>query len=289
MNVISVQDVTKDFGSTKALRGINLTVESGQVFGFLGPNGAGKTTMIRAMMDFIRPTSGSIRIFGADSQSASADLKQKIGFLSADNALYPHWTGRTHIDFAARLSGKGQYVDEIVRRLDLNLSAKAGQLSSGNKQKLALALAVVGDPELLIMDEPTRGLDPLLQNELYSTLGEFKAKGGTIFLSSHNLGEVQRICDTVAVINRGKLVAEKSMNDFRDMHVHMVSVVVAKTVDPKQFNLKNVDVVSSQGSSLTLKVRGDINPILSQLSQLDVKDLEVSHLSLEEVFMELYK
>lgn len=286
--VVHLQNVTKTFGSKKALDNVSLSVQKGQVFGFLGPNGAGKTTTIRCLMDYIRPTSGSVRILGKDSQQDSASLKNSIGFLSAETQLYQNWTSKTHIDFVANIKGHGR-ADELVKQLDLDTSIKVQNLSSGNKQKLAVVLAFMGSPKLLIMDEPTRSLDPLLQNQLYGMVRDFAKTGGTVFFSSHNLSEVQQLCDNVSVIRAGTIVAAEAMQDILQTKVHMVQAVTKTAITLGSLPKGGIEVISHQGKAIRLKVKTDLNPVIAILAKHTITDLEVTHVNLEDVFMEYYQ
>lgn len=285
--VIQAENVTKSFGGCKALDGVDLSVQKGQIYGFLGPNGAGKTTMIRCLMDYIAPSEGAITILGQDAHTNSAPLKRDIGYLSSDMQLNPGWTAATHIGFMGSIKGRGR-AEQLVKEFNLDLDTKVRKLSSGNKQKLAIILAFLGSPRVLIMDEPTRGLDPLLQNHLYALLKSFAAEGGTVFFSSHNLAEVQRICTSVAVIRQGKIVASEAMADILKMQIHLVRVLAKTPITPTDFKLKGVEVLEHNGAAIHLKVRGRIDPVIRALARYDLSDLEVSHASLEDVFMEYY-
>lgn len=284
---ISMTNVSKSFGAKLALNKVSLDVPTGHIFGFLGPNGAGKTTTIRCLMDYIAVSSGDIKILGQDAHARSAQLKSSIGYLSSDMQLHPNWSGRTHIDFLGTIKGRGR-ADELVKKLDLNIDTKVQHLSSGNKQKLAIILAFLGTPQLLIMDEPTRGLDPLLQNLLYELLEDFARDGGTVFLSSHNLAEVQRLCRSVAVIRRGEVVAKKGMDDILQLGVHIVQAVASQPIKPADFKLKDVEVLGTSGSAITIKVRGNLDPVIKALAHYKLTSLEVTHASLEDAFMEYY-
>jgi ABC-2 type transport system ATP-binding protein len=289
-NAIVVKHVSKSFGAKKALDDVSFSVPHGSIFGFLGPNGAGKTTSIRCMMDFIRPDSGSITLLGKDAYQDSATLKQSIGFLSSDSELNPNWTGEEHINFFESLKGQSKTRQQLVERLGLDVKTKVKALSSGNKQKLAIVLCFVGDPQLIIMDEPTRGLDPILQNELYEILQEFTDQNKTVFLSSHNLGEVQRICDAVLLIKDGQVVETKTMGQIRDMHVHVVTAATDKTFDSKKLHsLANVEIVTETKSSVSLKVKGDLNQLLKVLTAQHLTDISVTHASLEDIFLKEYR
>jgi ABC-2 type transport system ATP-binding protein len=284
---ITIDNLSKTFNSKVVLDNVSLEVPEGQIFGFLGPNGAGKTTTIRCLMDYIHPTSGTISIMGADAQRDSAAIKQKIGYLSSDLQLYPHWNAKTHIDFLAAIKGRGS-VDKMVAEFNLDTNKPVNKLSTGNKQKLAIILAFLGSPKLLIMDEPTRGLDPLLQNQLYELLRDFAKDGGSVFFSSHNLTEVQALCDDVGMIKAGKIVAAKTMKDLLASHVHAISVTASQKLNFHDFERSGVELIASEGNTLHLKVRGPIDDVIKKLGKYNVTDLEVTRASLEDIFMELY-
>lgn len=284
---ISIRNVSKSFGPKKALNNVSLDVSRGQIFGLLGPNGAGKTTIIRCLMDYILPTEGEIKIFEQDAHLSSANLKNSIGCLSSDMQLHTNWSARTHIDFLGSIKGRGR-ADELVKKLGLDLDTNVEHLSSGNKQKLAVVLAFLGEPKLLIMDEPTRGLDPLLQNLLYQLLQDFAKAGGTVFLSSHNLAEVQHLCSNVAVIRQGEVVASKGMDDILQLGVHIVQAVASTPIRHTDFKFEGVEVLSGNGHAITVKVRGNIDPVIKALTKYNLVNLEINHASLEDAFMEYY-
>ena len=289
MSAIEVKDLKKYYGKTKAVDGISFTVGKGEIFGFLGPNGAGKTTTIRCMMDFIRPDEGAIAILDQDAQKNSVSLKYRIGYLSGDIYLYKKWTGRDHINFVSRLNGNDHIADELSKRLDFNPSIKTRQLSSGNRQKLGIIMAFMLRPEILILDEPTLGLDPLLQNEIYELLSEVTGKGATVFMSSHNLAEVDRVCSRVGIIKKGKMVATESIAALKEKKIHTVHVYFDYKVDKDEFLDENMELVKELSNGLIFKVKGDINPLLKKLSGHKLKDIDISQASLEDIFMEYYE
>lgn len=285
---LKVKNLKKHFGKTKAVDGISFEVQKGEIFGFLGPNGAGKTTTIRTMMDFIRPIEGKIEILGYDAQKDSVKLKNKIGYISNNARLYDNWSVQKHLNYQQIFKGKSKKADELMKLFNLNRKLRFKNLSSGNRQKLSIVLALMNDPEILILDEPTVALDPLLQNTFHSYLRNYVEGGGTVFMSSHNLAEVEKVCDRVAIIKEGKLVAVEKIFDMKLMKMYDVSFH-AEGADPKSFVDKNVELVSHSNGLINLKVKGDIGPIITKLSKLKIKDLEITHVSLEDIFMEFYK
>ncbi len=287
-HAISLHNVTKLYGNKRGISGVTLDVKAGEIYGFLGPNGAGKTTTIRCVMDFIRPQSGTIRIFGKDVRDKSVETRAMIGFLPSDAQLYPHWTGQNYLDYLSQMRGKND-MGALIKRLGLDTSVQFRHLSSGNKQKLALMVALYGSPRLIIMDEPTKGLDPLLQQEIYAILKEYKAGGGTVFLSSHNLPEVEKICDEVGVIKEGKIVASESMQSIRKMAIHIVTIAATKALLPSDFNLPNVEISHHSERHMVLRVRGELNSLLKAIGTYTVTDLEITHANLEDIFLEYYK
>lgn len=289
MPAITISKLVKSYGSNPALRDVSLSVETGEIYGFLGPNGAGKTTTIRCMMDFIRPDAGSIKVFGKDAHDDSVATKEFIGYLPADSQLYPKWTAKDHVEFINSIRGYSRGTDALISRLDLDPSRQIRHMSTGNKQKLGLILALQGRPELLILDEPTKGLDPLLQHEIYAILKEYVAGGGTVFLSSHNLAEVERVCTNVGIIRDGRIVASKSMEDIRAMKIHLVTALVAGPVNLDDLRVDGIEIINTSNGHVVLKVRGDLNPLIAKLSAYDLRDLEITHAPLEDIFMEYYR
>lgn len=289
MSTIEVKNLKKYFKDTKAVDDVSFTVEKGEVFGFLGPNGAGKTTTIRMIMDFIRPTGGSISILGLDAQKDTVELKKKIGYLSGELKLYKNWTGQDHINFVKNLNGHDDIADEIAKRFGFDPSLKVKTLSSGNRQKLGIIMAFMTRPEILIMDEPTNALDPLLQNEMYELIQEVASQGTTVFMSSHNLSEVDKVCSKVAIIKKGKIVATESIKNLKDKRLYTVTAHFNDTFDKAKFNIDDVNIIKEMQAGIILNVKGDINNVISILSQHKLKDLLIEHASLEDIFMEYYE
>ncbi|PIZ00101.1 hypothetical protein COY62_04430 [bacterium (Candidatus Howlettbacteria) CG_4_10_14_0_8_um_filter_40_9] len=299
MSVIEIKDLKKYYGKTKAVDGVSFEIKKGEVFGFLGPNGAGKTTTIRCLMDFIRPTEGSISILGKDLREESVFLKSKIGYLPGNVKLYDKWTGKEHISFVESIRGKSRpkadqpladtFAKELTRTFGFDPKKKFKQLSSGNKQKLGLILALMSEPEILIMDEPTLGLDPLLQNTIYEILEKLKEKGTTIFISSHNLPEVERICDRVGIIKDGKMVSVEAVSQLGEKKLHRVQARFAGKYDIADFKKLKIENLEEISGGVIFTVGGDLNIIIKKLFEYKIVDLEVSHATLEDVFLKFYK
>lgn len=288
-SIIVIKGLKKYFGKLHAVDGINLEVNKGEIFGFLGPNGAGKSTTIRCLMGFNKPTDGTITVFGQDMVDHSDIAKKQIGYLPGNVKLYDGWTGWEHIRFFESVRGVSTSVEDLVRRFNFDPNKKFRHLSSGNKQKLGLILALMNDPKLIVMDEPTVGLDPLLQNEIYKVLMEMRENGATIFISSHNLPEVERLCDRVAIIKDGKLAAVENIKDLGDKKLHKIDVRFGDKFKVSEFQINGVDKVEELADGLLITVSGDLNPILHAIAKHQVIDFEIAHASLEDVFMKFYE
>lgn len=292
-HVIHTQNLTKIYrGSTPALDHLNLDVQRGEIFGYLGPNGAGKTTTIRLLLDFIRPNSGSATILGdLDARADSVAVKQRIGYLPAELNLWDRQTAQQIIRFVGQARGgyDERYVQTLAQRLEFDLSKKVRSYSTGNKRKLGLILALMNKPDLLILDEPSSGLDPLMQQTFYQLMREVRDDGRTVFLSSHILSEVQAICDRVGILRAGKLEAVQRVNqlthaDFRHVSIRLREPVPAALLA----NVTGVSNVSVEGRVVKLQLNGDFDPLLRALSSTYVEDLAVQEPTLEEVFLKFY-
>jgi len=288
-NAIVIKDFKKHFGKLHAVDGINLEVHAGEIFGFLGPNGAGKSTTIRCLMGFNKPTAGSISVFGYDMSKDSTLAKQYIGYLPGNVKLYDKWTGWEHIKFFESVRGKSSNVESLIKRFDFNPNAKFRHLSSGNKQKLGLILALMHEPKLLVMDEPTVGLDPLLQYEIHKVLMEMRDHGTTIFISSHNLPEIETLCGRVAIIKNGKLVVVESIKSLGEKKLHKIEVHFSDKFAASEFKISGVTKIEEIGNGLLITTSGDLNSVLKLVARHHVTDLEITHASLEDVFMKFYE
>jgi ABC-2 type transport system ATP-binding protein len=274
-----------------ALADLDLTVHKGEIFGYLGPNGAGKTTTIRLLLDFIRPTRGSAQVLGMDAQAQSLEIRRRVGFLPAELSLWDNLSGWQVIRYMMALRGTVQqaYVHQLIERLAFDPSKTVRNYSSGNKRKLGLILALMHQPELLILDEPTNGLDPLMQQTFYQLVREAQARGATIFLSSHILSEVQTICERVAILREGRLRAVERVADLMRVNFKWVTLTFREAVSPSLLKgVRGVSEVSGEGAQLKFRLSGDFDPILRAVSAHYVADLHVQEPSLEEVFLAFY-
>jgi ABC-2 type transport system ATP-binding protein len=290
---LSIQNLTKTYGKVQALRGVNLEVQRGEVFGFLGPNGAGKTTTIRCLLDLIRPSSGSIRVFGIDPQIDPVAVRARSGYLPGelhveDNLstagllrYFDHLRG-THVDWS--------FVHELADRLQLDLKITIKNLSKGNKQKAGLMQALMHRPELLLLDEPTIGLDPLIQQEVLKLIAEATANGATVFFSSHILSEVQEIADRVGIIRAGQVVEIAGTEALIKRSFQRVRIKFKQAIDVSALvKLSGVKVLAHDNTSTVLQVEGEMDNLIKALANYPVRDFDTERPSLEEIFLAYYE
>ncbi len=292
-SAIHTEGLTKHYGDVEALVDLNLDIRRGEIFGFLGPNGAGKTTMIRTILDEIRPTAGRASILGMDTHEQSVGIRRHIGYVPGDLAMYPNLTGRDTLKFFANLRGgvDWTYVGELGDRLDADLDKKVGDLSSGNRQKVGLIQAFMNQPGVLIMDEPSSGLDPLVQREFQKMMREVAAEGRTVFLSSHTLSEVQRVAHRVGIIRHGRLIAVEAVADLRSKAIRTVNIFFDRPVDGREFEgLPGVREVTSQNEHVSLSFDGQMETLLKVVTErFHVLDITTQEADLEEIFLTYYR
>lgn len=291
---IEIQGLHKYYGKVHALRGVDLEVKRGELFGFLGPNGAGKTTTIRSILDMIRPQEGQIRVFGLDPQSDPVGVQALVGYLPGELSLEANLKVERALRYFTELRGnkvEWGYVRQLAQRLELDLTMPIKNLSKGNKQKVGLVQALMHRPQLLLMDEPTSGLDPLMQQEVYKILREAKSDGATIFFSSHIINEVESLADRVAIISKGVIIEEAEPKNLIDMQVRRMRVRFKDSVDPSALvQVEGVTLLSSNsGSMVTLRVEGDLDKLVKALGQYPISDIDLERQSLEEAFLAYYK
>jgi ABC-2 type transport system ATP-binding protein len=290
-SIIATDKLTKSYGSQRGIVQIDLEVSEGEVFGFLGPNGAGKTTTIRTLLDLIRPTSGRAFVFGIETTVDPVAIHRRVGYLPGEFAMYDRMTGRDTIDYFANLRGgvERHYQDDLISRFDLDPGRRYREYSKGNKQKVGLVIALQHRPDLLILDEPTAGLDPLVQQTFFELLREAIAEGRTAFLSSHVLGEVEKTCDRVAIIRDGRLVRVDRVDALRDLAEHHVELHFARPVPAAAFaDLPGVDGISVDERIVRMRVSGSVVPIVHAAAGFDLVDFVTREPTLEETFLAQY-
>jgi ABC-2 type transport system ATP-binding protein len=293
--VIQTHNLAHRYGKLTAIQDVNLSVYEGEIFGFLGPNGAGKTTTIRTLLDFIRPSAGSATLFGLDSVRDSVAIRKRIGYLPSELALLDNWTGIQYIRWLEDARGaQNGYVAEAERLaglLDFELGRPLKGLSTGMKRKMGLIVALAHQPELLILDEPSVGLDPLMQQVLHEIMRATRAEGRSIFLSSHNLPEVEAICDRVGIIRAGRLEAVESVADLTRVSFRWLTLVFDGASPAERFRaLPGVTEVEGDGARLRMRVGGEasIDAVIKLAAQHTVRDMDVKYPSLEEIFLAYY-
>ncbi len=284
--------LTKSYGERRGVFDLDLEVRQGEIFGFLGPNGAGKTVTIRLLLDLLRPQSGRAEVFGLDSRREAVAVHRLVGYLPGELALEPRLTGRQLLTYLGNLRGGVEWsvVEHLARRLELNLDQRFGEYSRGNKQKVGLVQAFMHKPQLLILDEPTGGPDPLHQETVMELVREARAEqGSTVFFSSHILSEVQSLCERVGFIREGRLVEFAAVDALLGMNTYTVEAELGEPVSPDELSsIAGVSNVKVDGRSVSCLIRGDMAPLVQALAPLQPHRLVSREPSLSEVFLHLY-
>ena len=292
--VIETNALTKTYGRGRGIKNVDLTVKEGEVFGFLGPNGAGKTTTVRTLLGFMKPTDGRAEVFGMDIEKDSVAIRSMVGNLPGEFTLEDRMTGDQLLKFFARLRGVKDldYAYEIAGRIDADMGRPMRRLSRGNKQKIGLVQAMFHKPPLLILDEPTGGLDPLVQEEFLKIIGEVKEEGRTVFFSSHTLNEVERICDRVGIIREGELTAVETTDNLINKSFRHVSLTFADPLGGEETehfeNLEGVDGFDKDGARLIFDLHGSLDTMIKLAARHELVDMMYERPSLEEIFLAYY-
>ena len=290
MNVIETHNLTKRYGKNRGIENIDMNIGEGEIFGFIGPNGSGKSTLIRTLLNFLYPTNGDGEILELDIVKESKQIKEMVGYVPSEIKYYGKVTVKDMIDYAKSFK-KDSYSDEeiqvLVKDLDIDVNKRMDELSLGNKKKVSILQALIGRPKILILDEPTSGLDPLIQKKLFEILLDIKSSGGTVFFSSHNLSEIESICDRVLVIREGEIV---NLIDLKLRLQELGRIIEIKGNFSKKFIEKLSDeVISSQHGSYKIIYRGSIDEFIKAISVYDIEELSVRRENLEDTFIKYYE
>ncbi len=289
MNAIETKALTKFYGKSRGIVNVDLTVKEGEIFGFIGPNGAGKSTMIRTLLNFIFPTSGTAKVLGMDAIKDTERIKGQVGYLPGEVNYYDDMSAAELLHYSGRFYKKSytKNLQELVGLFELDTKKSIRSLSLGNKKKVAIIQALLHEPKLLILDEPTGGLDPLMQKRFFTRLQEENKKGTTIFFSSHVLSEVQKLCHRVAIIKEGSILKVEDMNVLRDNQFRNVRISFVKTIP--ELNISGIIHAHQENHMLHLFFNGDVNELVRALGQYQLSGLWLEEPTLEEVFIHYYE
>ncbi len=288
-NVIELRNLTKSYGRARGIIDVNLAVEQGEIFGFIGPNGAGKSTTIRTLLGLIHPTSGSAEIFGKNC-ATDPEVLREVGYLPSEVFYYDGMRVIDLLRYSASFYRKDctKRINELAEIMDLDLKKRIDDLSFGNKKKVGIVQGLIHEPRLIILDEPTSGLDPLMQQKFFDLITLENRKGATVFLSSHILREVQKMCERVALIKDGRIIKLEKMSALQESNFKRIRIEAPSELDRSIFEMPGVSKLENGGRTATFLFRGDINRIIRKLAQTDVSNLSIDEPDLEEIFMHYY-
>jgi ABC-2 type transport system ATP-binding protein len=289
--IIQTNDLSVYYGTHRGVKDINLSIQKGEVFGFLGPNGAGKTTTQRAILDIIHPTKGSATVFGLDSQKDGVAIRQHVSYLPGELSLYPSMRASYFLDLLGSLQENKldrSYLEQLLERVDLDPSRKMKEYSHGNKQKIGVVAAFMGKKDLLILDEPTIGLDPLAQQTVLELVQEVKDEGRTVFFSSHNLKEVQAVCDRVGIIQNGELIKTEKIATLITQQLKRLEINFRKEPPHDAFAIEGVKEISRDGNLVMFEVSQNLDKLMEKAAPYGIINIETKTVSLEEIFLAFY-
>jgi len=288
--VIDIRGLSKYYGDVVGIEGLDLKVYPGEIMGFLGPNGAGKTTTIRACLDLLQKSKGEVKIFGLDSHEDSLEIRRRTGYLPGDFGMYNDLRVKTILRYLLSQSGLSDESKmlELAERLDLDMDRRYGELSKGNRQKVGMVQAFMADQDLIILDEPTTGLDPLMQQKFYELLREERENGKTIFMSSHILAEVEEVCDRVAIIRKGRLQVVEDISSLKEKMGKKLVVEFDDGVDPEIFKIDGVKDVKIEGRWVTMIVTRNLDQVIKNISKQNIINMSLETFSLDQLFLTYY-
>lgn len=290
MKAIEIKGLTKLYKKKPAIDHVDLTVEKGEIYGFIGPNGAGKSTTIKAMLNFIYPDQGSATLLGLDSIKGAKEIRKRTGYVSSDVRFYPNMTTLDVLKYVAefhQIKNSKQQIDHFIELFDIDAQKKMSELSLGNKKKIAIIAGILPNPELLILDEPTNGLDPLMQHRLFEELRKYNKNGMTIFLSSHDLNEIQQHAQQAAFIREGKIITIEDIS--KEKSLGKVITLIGDHIPLSLFEKIGAAILKHQGNETRLFYEGDIHEILPLLTDKSIQDFTITNPELEDQFMALYE
>jgi ABC-2 type transport system ATP-binding protein len=289
MNVIEINNLTKQYGKARGIVDVNLNVEEGEVFGFIGPNGAGKSTTIRTLLGLIYPSSGTATIFG-ESCTKNPEVRKELGYLPSEVFYYDNMRVIDLLKYSASFYKKDctKRINELAEIMDLDLKKKIDDLSFGNKKKVGIVQGLLHEPKLIILDEPTSGLDPLMQQRFFELIESENKRGATIFFSSHILSEVQRLCNRVAFIKEGKIIKLEKVSTLQENSYKKINIETKEAVDGESFNIDGVSNLKVKGTTTSFIYKGNINIIMKTISKMELINISIVEPDLEEIFMHYY-
>jgi beta-exotoxin I transport system ATP-binding protein len=290
MNIIETKNLTKYYGKSVGIKDVSINVEEGEIFGFIGPNGAGKSTTIRLLMSLIYPTSGEAKLFGKDAIECGPEVRKDIGYLPSEIFYYEKMKVIDLLNYSASFYDKNCTIrmKELAEIMELDLNRRIEDLSYGNKKKVGIVQGLLHEPKLIILDEPTGGLDPLMQQKFFNIIKEENRKGATIFFSSHILGEVQELCNRVAIIRSGSIVEVEDIKTLRENNYKKIAIS-GEDLNKDIFDLNGVTKLTKEDDEIRFFYKGDINSITGAISSVKVKDVSIEEPTLEEIFMHYYE
>lgn len=289
--IIQTIDLSVYYGAHRGIKDLNLSVKKGGVFGFLGPNGSGKTTTLRTLLDIIHPTRGSAAIFGLDSKKDGSAIRERIGYLPGELSLYPAMKANYFLNLLGSLQKNRpdeSYLKELIERVDLDPSRKIKEYSHGNKQKIGVVAAFMGKKDLIILDEPTNGLDPLVQQTVLELVQEVKREGRTVFFSSHHLNEVQEVCDSVGIIQNGKLIKTERVETLINQQLKRLNIVFKQAPPSDAFTIAGIKEIGRESNQVLFEIKSGLDQLMERAAPYGIKDIETRSVSLEEIFLSFY-